>query len=188
MFGLGCAGEYQLVSVWRAGESHGEGGGRDVQPFGGLPPTKVLKSTCRQSPGALRDELLCSVDIRSIERAPRACIGAQGRENLARCEVYNCGSFDLSRAGALLAICTLKLCAGGVLYGASLWVRCANARSCGRSALPAAVHRAHEVSPNSIHAATRGLFPAASTPPHAPQAAPSIGCGQQQPQPHGYQA
>jgi hypothetical protein len=171
MFGLGCAGEYQLVSVWRAGESHGKGGGEGRAAIRRPSPNK---STCRQSP------TFAALNARHAH--------ASGRMNARTVLRYNCGSFDLSRAGALLAICTLKLCAGGVLYGASLWVRCANARSCGRSALPAAVHRAQEVSPNSIHGATRGLLPAASTPPHAPQAAPSIGCGQQQPAPHGYQA
>ena len=187
MFGLGCAEEYQLVSVWtragRRGKGHGEGGGRDVQPFGGLPPP----STCRPSPGALRDELLYSGH--SQHRAPSTRMHCKRKSSPLR-------GTGTEQLGVSICHATVqfsrslrsKLCAGGTLYGASIWVRCANARSCGCSALPAAVHRAHEVSPNSIHAATRGLFPAASTPPHAPQAAPSIGCGQQQPPPHGYQA
>ena len=61
----------------------------------------------------------------------------------------------------------------------------ANASGSGKLALSTAtIHRAHEVSPNAIHATALGMFPAASSPPHAP----SIGCGQQEPPPHGYQA
>ena len=178
-----CRGVSVSIGVEGGSKGHGEGGGRDVQPFGGLPPPSTC--TCRPSPGALRDELLYSGHWQHRAPSTRMHWGACKRRSRYRTN----GSFDLTRDCVQFSrSLRSKLCAGGTLYGASIWVRCANARSCGCSALPAAVHRAHEVSPNSIHAATRGLFPAASTPPHAPQAAPSIGCGQQQPPPHGYQA
>ena len=173
-----CTGEYR----WRAGR------GRDVHSHSRrLSPWSfegIYHAGSQAMKRRYREHGAHATPPSSGSRAWETGEGAQQRmhRNGLFCPFVS-GSF----LRVLLLHCSLR---GSPLHdGAHLRDIGANASGCGKPALSTAtIHRAHEVSPNAIHATALGMFPAASSPPHAPQAAPSIGCGQQEPPPHGYQA